>query len=77
VRLTGKKDRINATVEYQTFVDKQANIKQGATYEQVLLFLKKIRNDSSFSSLRKIRCSRETLYAKGKQIFMGLNSVMW
>ena len=41
MRLTGKKDIINATVEYQTFVDKQANIKQGVTYEQVLLFLKK------------------------------------
>ena len=29
------------------------DIKQGATNEQVLLLLQKIRNDSSFSSLRK------------------------
>ena len=29
------------------------DLKQGATIEQVLLFLEKIRNDSSFSSLQE------------------------
>jgi hypothetical protein len=48
------------------------DIKQGATNQQVLLLLQKIRNDSSFSSLRKN--SGETFYAKGKQLFMVLTS---
>ncbi|MGA7900064.1 MAG: hypothetical protein WCA39_14520 [Nitrososphaeraceae archaeon] len=37
------------------------DIKQGATYEQVTLLLQKIRNDSSFSSLRDNRGSLERL----------------
>ena len=37
------------------------DIKQGATNEQVLLLLQKIRNDSSFSSLRKNDGSMERL----------------
>jgi len=37
------------------------DIKQGATNEQVLLLLQKIRNDSSFSSLRKNSGSIERL----------------
>ena len=37
------------------------DIKQGATNDQVLLFLQKIRNDSSFSSLRKNSGSIERL----------------
>ena len=37
------------------------DIKQGATTEQVLLLLQKIRNDSSFSSLRKNDGSMERL----------------
>ena len=37
------------------------DIKQGATIEQVLLLLQKIRNDSSFSSLQKDNGSMERL----------------
>ena len=37
------------------------DIKQGATNEQVLTFLQKIRNDSSFSSLQKNDGSMERL----------------
>ena len=37
------------------------DIKQGATIEQVLLLLQKIRNDSSFSSLQKNDGSMERL----------------
>jgi hypothetical protein len=37
------------------------DIKQGATIEQVLLLLQKIRNDSSFSNLRKNNGSMERL----------------
>jgi hypothetical protein len=37
------------------------DIKHGATIEQVLLLLQKIRNDSSFSSLRKNDGSMERL----------------
>jgi hypothetical protein len=37
------------------------DIKQGATIEQVLLLLQKIRNDSSFYSLRKNDGSMERL----------------
>jgi hypothetical protein len=37
------------------------DIKQGATTEQVLLILQKIRNDSSFSSLQKNDGSMERL----------------
>jgi len=37
------------------------DIKQGATNEQVLLLLQKIRNDSSFSSLRKNNGSIERI----------------
>ncbi|HEY6884018.1 MAG TPA: hypothetical protein VI278_08285 [Nitrososphaeraceae archaeon] len=37
------------------------DIKQGATIEQVLLLFQKIRNDSSFSSLRKNDDSMERL----------------
>ena len=37
------------------------DIKQGATTEQVLLLLQKIRNDPSFSSLRKNDGSMERL----------------
>ena len=37
------------------------DIKQGATNEQVLLFLQKIRNDSSFSSIREKDGSKERI----------------
>ena len=37
------------------------DIKQGATIEQVLLLLQKIRNDSSFSNLQKNDGSMERL----------------
>lgn len=37
------------------------DIKQGATNDQVLLFLQKIRNDSSFSVLRAINGSLDRL----------------
>src|ERR1044071_8097980 len=37
------------------------DIKQGATYEQVTLLLQRIRNDSSFSSLRDNHGSLERL----------------
>ena len=37
------------------------DIKQGATYDQVLLLLQRIRNDSSFSSLRDNNGSLERL----------------
>lgn len=37
------------------------DIKQGATYEQVTLLLQRIRNDSSFSSLRDNNGSLERL----------------
>jgi hypothetical protein len=37
------------------------DIKQGATIEQVLLLLQKIRNDSSFSNLQKNEGSMERL----------------
>jgi hypothetical protein len=37
------------------------DIKQGATTEQVLLLLQKIRNDSSFSNLQKNEGSMERL----------------
>ena len=37
------------------------DIKQGATIEQVLLLLQKIRNDSSFSNLQKNNDSMERL----------------
>jgi hypothetical protein len=46
-----------------TNVCRQINydIKQGATNDQVLLFLQKIRNDSSFSVLRAINGSLDRL----------------
>ena len=37
------------------------DIKQGATYDQVLLLLQRIRNDSSYSSLRDNNGSLERL----------------
>ena len=37
------------------------DVKQGATYDQVVLLLQRIRNDSSFSSLRDIPGSLERL----------------
>ena len=37
------------------------DIKQGATYDQVVSFLEKIRNDTSFSSLRDTPGSLERL----------------
>jgi hypothetical protein len=37
------------------------DIKQGATYDQVLLLLQRIRDDSSFSSLRDNNGSLERL----------------
>ncbi|MGB7954769.1 MAG: hypothetical protein WCF23_12390 [Candidatus Nitrosopolaris sp.] len=43
------------------------DVKQGATNEQVLLFLQKIRNDSAFSSLRKNSGSIERLDEVEKQ----------
>lgn len=43
------------------------DVKQGATNEQVLLFLQKIRNDSAFSSLRQNSGSIERLDEVEKQ----------
>jgi hypothetical protein len=59
--LNGRKDSINTS--RITNVSKQIgyDIKRGATTEQVLLFLQKIRNNSSFSSLQNDNGSMERL----------------
>lgn len=53
------------------------DIKQGATTEQVLQLLQKIRNDSSFSSLRKNNGSIERLDAVEKHFMPKKNSYSW
>jgi hypothetical protein len=50
-----------ANVCRQINYDIKHDIKQGATNDQVLLFLQKIRNDSSFSILRAIDGSLDRL----------------
>jgi hypothetical protein len=60
---TSWEKRINKRYGRIGSVCKQINydIKQGATNDQVLLFLQKIRCDSSFSVLRKINGSLNRL----------------
>ena len=53
------------------------DIKQGATNEQVLLLLQKIRNDSSFSSLRKNSGYIERLDEVEKHFMPQENSYSW
>jgi hypothetical protein len=53
------------------------DIKQGATNEQVLLLLQKIRNDLSFSSLRKNSVSIERLNEVEKHFMPKENSYLW
>lgn len=53
------------------------DIKQGVTTEQVLLLLQKIRNDSSFSSLRKNSGSIERLNEVEKHFMPKENSYSW
>ena len=55
VNATAREKRQNKRYGRITNVCRQIgyDIKQGATIEQVLLLLQKIRNDSSFSSLRQ------------------------
>src|SRR6266487_6972078 len=53
------------------------DIKQGATNEQVLLFLQKIRNDSSFSSLRKNSGSIDRLNEVEKHFMPKEKSYSW
>ena len=55
VNATAREKRQNKRYGRITNVCRQISydIKQGATIEQVLVLLKKIRNDSSFSILRK------------------------
>ena len=61
---TSWEKRMNKRYGKITNVCRQINydIKQGATNEQVLLLLQKIRNDSSFTELRKNYTSMERLY---------------
>jgi hypothetical protein len=61
---TSWEKRMNKRYGKITNVCRQINydIKQGATNEQVLLLLQKIRNDSSFTELRKNYPSMERLY---------------
>jgi hypothetical protein len=53
------------------------DVKQGATNEQVLLFLQKIRNDSAFSSLRKNSGSIERLGEVEKHFTPKEKSYSW
>jgi hypothetical protein len=53
------------------------DVKQGATNEQVLLFLKKIRNDSAFSSLRKNSSSIDRLDEVEKHFMPKEKSYSW
>jgi hypothetical protein len=53
------------------------DIKQGATNEQVLLLLQKIRSDSSFSSLRKNSGSIERLDEVEKHFTPKEKSYSW
>jgi len=53
------------------------DVKKGATNEQVLLLLQKIRNDSSFSSLRKNSGSIERLNEVEKHFMPQENSYSW
>src|SRR5918911_4669710 len=55
VNAAAREKRLNKRYGRITNVCRQIgyDIKQGATIQQVLLLLQKIRNDSSFSSLRK------------------------
>lgn len=61
---TSWEKRMNKRYGKITNVCRQINydIKQGATNEQVLLLLQKIRNDSSFTELRKNYSFMERLY---------------
>jgi hypothetical protein len=63
VNATAREKRLNKRYGRITNVCRQIgyDIKQGATIEQVLLILQKIRNDSSFSSLQKNDGSMERL----------------
>jgi hypothetical protein len=55
VNATAREKRLNKRYGRITNVCKQIgyDLKQGATIEQVLLLLQKIRNDSSYSSLQE------------------------
>ncbi|MFL6320289.1 MAG: hypothetical protein ACJ72Q_07435 [Nitrososphaeraceae archaeon] len=63
VNATKREKRLNKRYGRITNVCRQIgyDIKQGATIEQVLLLLQKIRNDPSFSSLQKDDGSMERL----------------
>jgi hypothetical protein len=63
VNAAAREKRLNKRYGRITNVCRQIgyDIKQGATIQQVLLLLQKIRNDSSFSSLRKNDGSMERL----------------
>ena len=63
VNATAWEKRLNKRYGRITNVCRQISydIKQGATIEQVLMLLQKIRNDSSFSSLQKNDGSMERL----------------
>src|ERR687885_2930490 len=63
VNASAREKRLNKRYGRITNVCRQIgyDIKQGATIEQVLLILQKIRNDSYFSSLRKNDGSIERL----------------
>jgi hypothetical protein len=63
VNATAREKRLNKRYGRITNVCRQIgyDIKQGATIEQVLLILQKIRNDSYFSSLQKDDSSMERL----------------
>src|ERR687886_2873445 len=63
VNASAREKRLNKRYGRITNVCRQIgyDIKQGATIQQVLLLLQKIRNDSSFSSLRKNDGSMERL----------------
>ena len=53
------------------------DIKQGATIEQLVLFLQKIRNDSSFSNLRKNNGSIERINEVEKHFMPKEKSYSW
>jgi hypothetical protein len=77
VPLTGKKDRIKRYSRISNVCRQIGyDIKQGATNEQVLLLLQKIRNDLSFSSLRKNSGSIERLNEVEKHFMPKENSYL-
>jgi hypothetical protein len=53
------------------------DIKQGATNDQVLLFLQKIRSDSSFSVLRAINGSLDRLEELENEFLPGKKTYHW